>query len=92
MTTGSSDLPAWARIDYKFYFVGENGDRACVGDSGAAEMLDRDQLKERALLCRDKLTERFKQKFRTMRPDEVDQYIADQKAAGLAKPAQNVKY
>ena len=87
----SDDLPAWARIDYKFYFVSENGDRACVGDKGAAEILDRDQLKERALLCRDKLTERFKQKFRTMRPDEVEQYVADQKAAGLAKPPRNVK-
>ena len=91
MTVGSSDLPAWARIDYKFYFVGENGDRACVGDSGAAEMLDRDKLKERALLCRDKLAERFKQKFRTMRPEEVEKYVADQKAAGLAKAPRNVK-
>lgn len=87
----SDDLPAWARIDYKFYFVSENGDRACVGDSGASEMLDREQLKQRALVCRDKLSERFKQKFRTMRPDEVEQYIADQKTAGLAKPMQNVK-
>ena len=86
----SDDLPAWARIDYKFYFVGENGDRACVGDSGAAEMLNRDQLKQRALLCRDKLTERFKQKFRTMRPEEVEKYVADQKAAGLAKAPRNV--
>jgi len=91
MMTGSSDLPAWARIDYKFYFVGENGDRACVGDKGAAEILSRDQLKERALLCRDRLTERFRQKFRAMRPDEVEQYMADQNAAGLAKPPRNVK-
>lgn len=91
MIAGSSDLPAWARIDYKFYFVGENGDRACVGDSSSTQTLNRDQLKQRALLCRDKLTARFKQKFRTMKPDEVDQYIADQKAAGLAKPPRNVK-
>lgn len=89
--TGSSDLPAWARIDYKFYFVSENGDRACVGDKGAARILNRDQLKERALLCRDRLNDRFKQKFRAMRPDEVEQYMADQNAAGLAKPPRNVK-
>ena len=90
MMTGSSDLPAWARIDYKFYFVGENGDRTCVGDSGSTQSLGRDQLKERALLCRDQLTERFKQKFRTMRPEEVEKYVADQKSAGLAKAPRNV--
>ena len=29
-------------------------------------------------------------KFRTMRPEEVEKYVADQKAAGLAKAPRNV--
>lgn len=91
MTVGSSDLPAWARIDYKFYFVSEGGDRACVGDSGAQKILSRDEIKERALLCRDKLADRFKQKFRAMTAQEVAEYMAEQKAASLANAAQNVK-
>jgi hypothetical protein len=82
MTTGSSEIPPWAKIDYQFYFVSEDNDRAVVGDKGAKTLLSRDELKARAIDCRDKLAARFKKKFRTMTAEEVEAFL-EEKAQNL---------